>query len=209
MDSFSTSSGSRRSRSDDGSRLIRSRSRLIPEHDPEHSDALVLFGATGDLAHKKIFPALYAMAKRGVLNVPVIGVARSKWEQARFQARVRESILEDAGGIDDQRALDQGHVSGSLRRRRYNDPGWLLRAAGSARRCRPPRLLPCDPAGVLRARDRDARVARGWRRGARVIVEKPFGRDLASARELNRCARSVFPEDSIFRIDHYLARRRS
>ena len=74
---------------------------------PVESDALVLFGATGDLAHKKIFPALYAMAKRGALSVPVIGVARSKWDLPRFQARVRDSILEDAGRIDDERALEQ------------------------------------------------------------------------------------------------------
>ena len=83
----------------------------------------MLFGATGDLAHKMIFPALYAMVKRGVLNVPVIGVAYSKWDLGHLRARVRDSIAQDAGGIDDEQALDRllsllGYVDGD-----YNDPG--------------------------------------------------------------------------------------
>ena len=87
-----------------------------PNRDPGRSDALVLFGATGDLAHKKIFPALYAMAKRGALTVPVIGVARSKWDLERFQARVRDSIAQDVGGIDDEQALDRLIVAARIRR---------------------------------------------------------------------------------------------
>jgi glucose-6-phosphate 1-dehydrogenase len=173
--------------------------------DPARSDALVLFGATGDLADKMIFPALYAMAKRGDLAVPVIGVARSKWELQRFQARVRDSIAQDAGGIDDERAL--GRLISLLRYVSidYNDPATLTalrRALGDATRpayylAIPPSLFETVIAGLGGA---------DLARGARVIVEKPFGRDLASARELNRCALSVFPEDSIFRIDHYLAK---
>ncbi|MGP0049823.1 MAG: glucose-6-phosphate dehydrogenase [Solirubrobacteraceae bacterium] len=177
----------------------------ITNGDPGHSDALVLFGATGDLAYKKIFPALYAMVKRGDLAVPVIGGARSRWTLERFQARVRDSIAHDVGGIDDEQALGRlisllGYVSID-----YNDPATLtaLRGAlGDAKRpayylAIPPSLFETLIAGLGGA---------GLAGGARVIVEKPFGRDLASAKELNRCARSVFPEDSIFRIDHYLGK---
>ena len=172
---------------------------------PPPADALVLFGATGDLAHKKIFPALYAMVKRDALTVPVIGVASSRWDLPKLCERVRDSIAQDAGGIDDQRALDRltallGYVDGD-----YNDPGtftMLKEALGGARR--PAHYLAIPPSlfgTVIEALDH-AELAGG----ARVIIEKPFGRDLASARELNRVARSVFPENSIFRIDHFLGK---
>ena len=172
--------------------------------DPVRSDALVLFGATGDLAHKMIFPALYAMAKRGRLTVPVVGVAASNWRLEALHARVKDS-LQRAGGIDDPRALRQllsmlGYVSGD-----YNDKATfqaIRKALGKARRpahylAIPPSLFPAVIEGL---------GASGLAENARVIVEKPFGRDLASARELNRIARSVFAEDSIFRIDHFLGK---
>jgi glucose-6-phosphate 1-dehydrogenase len=168
------------------------------------SDALVLFGVTGDLAHKMIFPALYAMAKRGTLKVPVIGVAFPKWSLARLRNRVTDSIKR-SGGIDDKRAfrhlLSQfNYVNGN-----YKDPDTftaLKKALGAARRpahylAIPPSLFETVIKGLGAAKLADH---------ARVIVEKPFGRDLASARELNRVARSVFPEDSIFRIDHFLGK---
>ena len=171
----------------------------------EAADALVLFGATGDLAHKMVFPALYAMVKRGSLVVPVIGVAYSKWDLQQLRARVRDSVSQDAGGIDDEQAFDRliallAYVDGD-----YNDAGTftaLEKALGTARRpayylAIPPSLFETVIEGLGRA---------GLADGARVIVEKPFGRDLASARELNRVARSVFPEDSIFRIDHFLGK---
>ena len=168
------------------------------------SDALVLFGATGDLAHKMIFPALYAMAKRGDLNVPVIGVAFPKWSLDRVHKRVTDSIRR-SGGIDNQRALHHllslfKYVSGD-----YNNPATftaIKTALGKARR--PAHYLAIPPAlfeTVIRGLGAAHLVEHG-----RVIVEKPFGRDLASARELNRVARSVFPEDSIFRIDHFLGK---
>ena len=168
------------------------------------SDALVLFGVTGDLAHKKIFPALYAMAKRGGLNVPVVGVASSKWSLAQLRQRVEDGIRE-SGKIDDRPALRHllsllRYVSGD-----YNDPDTftaLKKALGDARR--PAYYLAIPPA--LFATVIKGLGAAGLADQARVIVEKPFGRDLASARELNRVARSVFPEDSIFRIDHFLAK---
>ena len=168
------------------------------------SDALVLFGVTGDLAHKKIFPALYAMAKRGVLNFPVVGVASSKWSVAQLRKRATDSIRAFAR-IDDQRAhhhlLSQlRYVSGD-----YNEPGTfeaLKNALGDARR--PSHYLAIPPS-LFATVIKGLGVA-GLAGRARIIVEKPFGRDLASARELNRIAQSVFPEDSIFRIDHFLGK---
>ena len=171
---------------------------------PAHSDALVLFGVTGDLAYKMIFPALYALAKRGVLNIPVIGVASSKWSLAQLRKRATDGIR-NAGKIDDRPALR--HLLSLLRYvdGNYNDPDTfnkLRLALGSARRpvhylAIPPTLFATVIAGL---------GATGLAEGARVIVEKPFGRDLASARALNRVARAVFPEDAIFRIDHFLAK---
>jgi glucose-6-phosphate 1-dehydrogenase len=168
------------------------------------SDALVLFGVTGDLARKMIFPALYAMTKRGVLDVPVVGVASSKWSLAQLRRRATDSIR-NSGGIDDRRALR--HLLSLLRYvdGDYNDPGTfkvLKKALGNARR--PAHYLAIPPA--LFATVIEGLGAAGLAKHARVIVEKPFGRDLASARALNRIALSVFPEDSIFRIDHFLGK---
>src|SRR5450830_1875385 len=168
------------------------------------SDALVLFGVTVDLVHKKIFPALYAMAKRGVLDVPVFGVASSKWSVTQLRKQATDSIRESCK-IDDRAALR--HVLSLLRyvQGDYNDAATfkaLKTALGGARHpafylAIPPALFPTVIKGL---------GASGLAAGARVIVEKPFGHDLASARELNRIALSVFPEDSIFRIDHFLGK---
>jgi glucose-6-phosphate 1-dehydrogenase len=168
------------------------------------ADALVIFGVTGDLAHKMIFPALYAMCKRGVLNVPVVGVASSKWSPEQLRKRVKDSIRQ-TGKIDDRKALDHllsllRYVSGD-----YNDPGTftaLKQALGDTRR--PAHYLAIPPA-LFATVIRNLGAA-GLADHARVIVEKPFGRDLASARALNKIALSVFEEDSIFRIDHYLGK---
>jgi glucose-6-phosphate 1-dehydrogenase len=168
------------------------------------SDALVLFGVTGDLAHKKIFPALYAMAKQGTLKVPVVGVASSKWSLEQLHQRAEDGIRE-SGVIDDQPALRHmlsllSYVGGD-----YKDSGTfklLKKALGDTRR--PAHYLAIPPA--MFATVIKGLGAAGLADQARVIVEKPFGRDLASARELNRIARSVFAEDSIFRIDHYLGK---
>ena len=168
------------------------------------SDALVLFGVTGDLAHKMIFPALYAMARRGVLNVPVVGVATRQLSVAQLRTRATDAIR-SAGRIDDRRALRHllsllRYVSGD-----YNDAETftaLKQALGKARR--PAHYLAIPP--VLFETVIKGLGAAGLAEHARVIVEKPFGRDLASARELHRVARSVFPEDAIFRIDHFLGK---
>jgi len=169
-----------------------------------HADALVLFGITGDLAYRKIFPSLHAMARRGELAVPVVGVAREGWDRERLLARARESIAEHGGGVD-ERAF--GALAERLRYAPgdYTDPAVYARlreALGEARRpvhylAIPPSLFPVVVEGLGRS---------GCARGARVVLEKPFGRDLASARSLNRTLHSVFDEDSIFRIDHYLGK---
>jgi glucose-6-phosphate 1-dehydrogenase len=168
------------------------------------SDALVLFGVTGDLVHKKIFSALYAMAKRRALNVPLVGVASSRWNLAQLRKRAVDGIRE-SGRIDDRPALQ--HLLSLLRYvgGNYNDPGTFkaLKAALSDAQ-RPAFYLAIPPS--LFATVIKGLAATGLADRARVIVEKPFGRDLASARELNRIARSVFPEDSIFRIDHFLGK---
>ena len=171
------------------------------------SDVLVVFGFSGDLASKKIFPALYAMVKKGHLTVPVIGVASSKWGEHEWHRHVRDSLMHDRhdGGIDDPAAFERlmallNYVSGD-----YNDGSTfaaLKAALGGAKR--PAFYLAIPPslfATVIQSLGRT-----GLAQDARVIVEKPFGRDLASARELNTVARSVFPESSIFRIDHYLGK---
>src|SRR5882762_5791975 len=168
-----------------------------------HSDALVFFGATGDLAYKKIFPALQAMIRRGNLNVPVIGVAKAGWTLEQFKARARDSV-EKHGGLDTA-AFEKlcsllRYVDGD-----YQDPATfaaLRKELGSAQH--PAHYLAIPPAlfGVVVERLGKS----GCARGARVIVEKPFGTDLASARALNRILLGNFDESAIFRIDHYLGK---
>ena len=168
------------------------------------SDALVLFGVTGDLAHKQIFPALYAMVKRRTLTVPIIGVASSAWSLAELRQRARDSLA-DAGVTTHAGPLKRllsllRYVEGD-----YNDPGTftaLKLALGTARHPAFYLAIPPSLFGIVIAGLGAARLAEG----ARVIVEKPFGRDLASARELNAIAHAVFPEEAIFRIDHYLGK---
>jgi glucose-6-phosphate 1-dehydrogenase len=167
------------------------------------SDALVIFGATGDLAYKKIFPALQAMVKRGNLKVPVVGVARSAWTSDELRARARDSV-EHRGKIDPA-AFDK--LSGLLRyvSGDYNDPATFERIRkelGSAKR--PVFYLAIPP--VLFEPVVEQLGKSGCTMGARVMIEKPFGRDLTSARELNAVLRKTFDDQSIFRIDHYLGK---
>jgi glucose-6-phosphate 1-dehydrogenase len=168
------------------------------------SDALVFFGATGDLAYKKIFPSLQSLVKRGVLNVPVIGVAKSGWNLDKFRARARDSV-EKHGGLDPD-AFDKlcrllRYVDGD-----YKDPATfdaIRRELGSAGR--PAYYLAIPPALFGLVVEQLARS--GPVKGARVILEKPFGRNVASAQELNRILLARFEERAIFRIDHYLGKR--
>jgi glucose-6-phosphate 1-dehydrogenase len=169
-----------------------------------HSDALVFFGATGDLAYKKIFPSLQAMLKRSHLRVPVIGVAKSGWNIDQLRARARDS-LEKHGGID-RAAFDKlcgllRYVDGD-----YKDPATfqaLRKELGDARR--PAHYLAIPP--ILFEVVVEQLAKSGCNKGGRVIIEKPFGRDLSSARELNRILLTTFDETSIFRIDHYLGKK--
>jgi glucose-6-phosphate 1-dehydrogenase len=168
------------------------------------ADALVFFGATGDLAYKKIFPSLQAMIKRGNLDAPVIGVARSGWDLNAFRARVRDSV-EKHGGIDPAsfERLDHllRYIDGD-----YMDPATfaaLRKELGDARR--PAHYLAIPPALFGPVVEQLARS--GCAQGARVIVEKPFGEDLGSAKELNRILLGTFDEAAIFRIDHFLGKR--
>jgi glucose-6-phosphate 1-dehydrogenase len=170
---------------------------------PLHSDALVFFGATGDLAYKQIFPALQALVGRGELNGPVLGVARSPWSDEQLRARARDSI-EHSGSLD-RGAFDK--LSSLLRyvQLDYANRGAfnaLRRALGGAERplhylAIPPSAFPAVVRGLLDS---------GCSAQGRVAVEKPFGRDLASARALNATLHEVFPESAIFRIDHYLGK---
>jgi glucose-6-phosphate 1-dehydrogenase len=168
------------------------------------SDALVFFGATGDLAHKMVFPALYEMVKEGRLEIPVVGVARQPWTIEQLRARARDGVEKHGGNLDravfDKLASLLRYVSGD-----YQDPRTfeLLRQAlaGSRRPLHylaiPPTMFATVVAGLHRS---------GCATDARVVVEKPFGRDLRSARELDRTLLGVFPESAIFRIDHYLGK---
>jgi glucose-6-phosphate 1-dehydrogenase len=169
-----------------------------------HSDAFVFFGATGDLAYKKIFPSLLAMVKRGNLDVPVIGVAKAGWNLDQFRARATDSIEKHGGG--DRAAFEKlssllRYVDGD-----YQDPATFLairRELGTSER--PAHYLAIPP--VLFGLVVEQLGKAGAAKGARVIVEKPFGTDLASAQTLNRILLGTFDEKSIFRIDHYLGKR--
>ncbi|HEY6488756.1 MAG: glucose-6-phosphate dehydrogenase [Terracidiphilus sp.] len=178
--------------------------------DATQSDALVFFGATGDLAYKKIFPALHAMIKRGHLSVPVIGVAKAGWNLDNLRARAKDSI-ETHGGLD-PKAFDTlcnllHYVDGD-----YNETSTftaIRKELGSVER--PAHYLAIPPVlfetVVRQLAAVGCTASSGCSGGARVIVEKPFGHDLASARELNNILHSALPESAIFRIDHYLAKR--
>src|SRR5262245_56497446 len=170
-----------------------------------HSDALVFFGATGDLAYKKIFPSLQAMLKRGNLNVPVIGVAKAAWNLDQLKARAKDS-LEKHGGLDPAAFTK---LSGLLRYvdGDYNDAATfqaIRKELGSAKR--PAHYLAIPPVlfGTVVEQLGKAGCAE---EGARVIVEKPFGTDLTSAQKLNGILLGAFDEKRIFRIDHYLGKK--
>src|ERR1700730_17676673 len=169
-----------------------------------HSDGLVFFGATGGLAYKKIFPSLQAMVKRGTLNVPVVGVAKSGWNIDQFRARAKDS-LEKHGGVD-RVAFDKlcgllRYVDGD-----YNDPNTFRAIREELGSChRPAHYLAIPP--VLFGLVVEQLGKSNEAKGARVIIEKPFGTDLASARALNAILLGTFQERAIFRIDHYLGNR--
>jgi len=169
-----------------------------------NSDALVFFGATGDLAYKKVFPALQAMVKRGHLDVPVIGVAKAGWTLDQFKARALDS-LEKHGGVD-QAAFDKlsslfRYVDGD-----YQGPA-TFQALGKEMKTaqRPAHYLAVPPAMFETVVENLTQC--DCTKEARIIVEKPFGHDLESARHLNKVLLRHFDETAVFRIDHYLGKR--
>jgi len=168
------------------------------------SDALVFFGATGDLAYKKIFPSLQAMVKRGHLNVPVVGVAKAGWNLDQLRARAKDSLEKHS-------ALDPAAFEKLLSLLRYVDGDYQDASTFAALRKelmdaqRPAHYLAIPP--VLFETVVEHLSVSNCGRGARVIVEKPFGHDLASAQKLNRVLLGTFDEADIFRIDHYLGKR--
>ena len=173
------------------------------ERDRAPSDALVFFGASGDLAYKQIFPALQALARHGRLEIPVVGVARSGWTLDQLVARARESVTAN-GGLDEEAfaklARRLRYVDGD-----YTDPRTFERVRaelGDAGRplhylAVPPSLFPTVVVAL---------EGNGLARGARVVLEKPFGRDRASAHALDAALHAAFPEQSVFRIDHFLGK---
>lgn len=175
-----------------------------PQPNRQAADILVVFGATGDLAHKKIFPALYGMCLRHSLNVPVLGVAASPWTVEQLRAQVAESVQRECINVDPSalaRLLSAlRYVSGDYRE---SDTFEALRK-GLRPAQHPTFYLAIPPALFLTVLH--GLGAAGLAEGGRVVIEKPFGRDLASARELNGIARKFFPEDAIFRIDHFLGK---
>ena len=171
---------------------------------PVHSDALVFFGATGDLAYKKIFPSLQAMIKRGHLDAPVIGVAKAGWGLDQLKARAKDSLEKHGGGVDPTAFAKLTsllrYVDGD-----YKDASTfqaIRKELGNAQR--PAHYLAIPP--VLFGLTVEQLSKAGCATNARVIVEKPFGTDLASARKLNEILLGAFDESRIFRIDHYLGK---
>jgi glucose-6-phosphate 1-dehydrogenase len=168
------------------------------------SDAIVLFGATGDLCYRKIYPALYNLVRRRLVTVPIIGVARAGWTLQQFARRVQDSLEAFVPRRDEeavQRLIDLlRYVDGDYKERSTFDA--LRKTLGSA--ARPLHYLAIPPSVFPVVIDHlGATMCAG---GARVVIEKPFGRDLASARALNQTLLKRFPESNIFRIDHYLGK---
>jgi glucose-6-phosphate 1-dehydrogenase len=170
----------------------------------ESSDALVFFGATGDLAHKMIFPALQAMVKHRRLDVPIIGVAKAGWKLDDLRARARDGLEKHAKGLDpaafDKLLSLMHYVDGDYRENTTFD--LLRKALGTS--VRPLHYLAIPPSMFATVVGELGRSK--CAEGGRVVVEKPLGRDLESARALNRTLLAVFPRTSIFRIDHYLGK---
>ena len=175
----------------------------LPSSRP-HSDTLVMLGITGDLAKKKLIPAVYRLHRRGLLGIPVVGLARPDWSQDDLASHIKTSLL-DAGEDFDQTQYDRlmqrwSYVSGD-----YNDPDTFVKLKAVVgpvehpifHMAIPPSMFECVAGGL---------AAVGLDKGARLIVEKPFGRDLESARTLNDTIQTHFPESAIFRIDHFLGK---
>ncbi|MGN6369417.1 MAG: glucose-6-phosphate dehydrogenase [Phycisphaerae bacterium] len=171
---------------------------------PDRSDALIFFGATGDLAYKKIFPSLQSMILHGYLNMPVIGVAKAGWNLDQLKARAKSSLQEHGGGVNEDafRKLCEllRYVDGD-----YRDPATYAQLRKEMNGAKHPIHYLAIPPSMFET-VAEGLASSGCNEGARIVVEKPFGRDLASAIELNATLHKFFPEQAIFRIDHYLGK---
>jgi glucose-6-phosphate 1-dehydrogenase len=175
-----------------------------PNGHPLRSDALVFFGATGDLAYKKIFPALQSMIQRGQLDIPIIGVAFSKWTLEQLRNRAHESLQASKAGVDpeafEKLIAQLKYVDGD-----YRDPATFEKLRAELDKCqRPLHYLAIPPS--LFTTVIEGLGHSGCAKQARLVVEKPFGRDRATARALNRALHASFPESHVFRIDHFLGK---
>ncbi|HLL90552.1 MAG TPA: glucose-6-phosphate dehydrogenase [Tepidisphaeraceae bacterium] len=171
---------------------------------PAPADALVFFGATGDLAYKKIFPSLQSMVTHGRLRVPIVGVAKQGWTVEQLRERARQSVVEHGGGVDPA-AFDQfckllRYVDGD-----YRDAATFQQLRDELGGCNNPLYYLAIPPSLF-GTVAEGLAKSGCNRGARLVVEKPFGRDLPSARALNATLHQFFPEEAIYRIDHYLGK---
>ena len=178
-----------------------------PPSTANDADALVFFGATGDLAYKKIFPAIQRMIKKERPNFPIIGVAKAGWTLDQLRERARDSITHHGGGIDEQAFAkllkELRYIDGD-----YADPKTFQQLGKELAGCKAPAHYLAIPPSMFETVVLGLSQA-GCANNARVIVEKPFGRDLPSAIELNNTLHKVFPESRIFRIDHYLGKVQS
>jgi len=172
--------------------------------DTKRSDAFVFFGATGDLAYKKIFPALHNMARHGTLQCPVIGIAKSGWTLEQLRQRAHDSIQEHGGGVDpavfSQLAKQLHYIDGD-----YSDPSMFAKLRAQLGNASAPIHYLAIPPSMFAVVIEQLQKSR-CSCDARIIVEKPFGRDTDSAKKLNQVVHAVFPEPDIFRIDHYLGK---
>ncbi len=168
-----------------------------------NSDAFVFFGATGDLAHKQIFPALHAMIRQGHLDVPIIGVAKSGWDFERFKEHARDGI-EKHGGVNAEAFKKLCSLLHYIDGDYHDDATYELLHKALRDAGRPLHYLAIPPSMFTAVVEGLAKS--GCAQNARVVVEKPFGRDLASAQALNQTLQRIFPESAIFRIDHFLGK---
>jgi glucose-6-phosphate 1-dehydrogenase len=169
------------------------------------SDALVLFGATGDLAKRSLFPALHELERRGHLGIPVVGVARSEWDDEQLRSYARESMEEFAPHGFDEATFAKIAERLTYVRGEYDDKDTYRRLRERISSSKHPTAYLAVPPSVFEDVIAGL-VSAGMNDGGRIVLEKPFGRDLASARSLNACVLSAFDEDDVFRIDHFLGK---
>jgi glucose-6-phosphate 1-dehydrogenase len=170
-----------------------------------HSDVLILFGATGDLAKRSLYPALHELERRGRLGIEVVGVARSEWDDDGLRRYARESMEEFSPHGFDPEVFERIASKMSYVRGEYDGEETYRRLREKIKDAKHPTAYMAVPPSVFQDVIRGL-VSAGLNHGGRVVLEKPFGRDLASARSLNECVLSAFSEEDVYRIDHFLGK---